>query len=1001
MYRLIEQDFSNHRALHKNRLPARAYFLPWENRQAALEGTVSSRVTNLNGVWQFRFFDNALLADLAVVKESAVSENGYVPIDLPCSWQFAGFGDFLYTDEAYPFPVDPPHIPAQNPTGVYKRTFEWDGEGQLILRLEGVESFCRVYANHMEIGFTKGSRLPAEFDLSPCLKKGSNELCLVVHQYCDGSYLEDQDMWWLGGVIRDVLLVKRPKAHVMDIQVDADFEPETREGLLSLRIRLSPGAEARVSLLDKAGNTLAQADAKERIDFCLPGIMPWSAEIPTLYTLLVEAGENGQATESVPIRIGFRRVEIKNGQLKINGVRVMLRGVNRHEFCPWKGRAISYERTREDLLLMKKHHINAVRTSHYPNNPFFYQLCDELGLYVMDECDLELHGFLIEGEPRRLMEDENWQPAFLDRAQRMVARDYNHPCVIMWSLGNESHSGKNIFAMYDLVKNMDPIRPIHYEGDMDYFGRMDVSSSMYSTLGLLMEIDEMEVDKPHIHCEFAHAMGNGPGSLLEYVDLMEASRRIQGYFVWEWRDHGVYGTDREGRVCYRHGGEFGEKDTSGKFCMDGLLASDSTPTPGFYAYAKAIEPLKVTDDGHPLGWLVKNRFDFKDTAGYKACWTLRRNGRVVKTACSEMPRIMPHDSACLPVPEEMTAHAEDQALWTLDLCMEDDGLLVGNHRVTLEAFPPQPYSPKAPPMYEQTSEGFKVNGRGFSFLLSFADGCIHRYQLDGKLLMNQGPRLDFFRAYIDNDCIMRREWEKLSMHNLQTVLKSARVYEETDSLRFVMEVSLGANARLWHAPHTIEYRVYGDGKVLVDIRGEFAGPFGENPRDEVPRIGTTSALPGSFDRVCYLAHGPGESYCDSKEQAPYDLYQSRVEEMSFPYECPQEQGNRTGCHFVALKDQDSHGIGFVSLAGRDMSCKTCSDYDLLMAAHRKDVPRRDEITVHFDLLNSGLGSASCGPGHLRPYVAKAIHFAFGFGITPFKGDHESAIRQTMDLLKKA
>lgn len=998
MYRLEQQDFSNHHALHKNRLPARAYFLPYEGREAALKGQ-SSRIESLSGTWQFRYVDNALLADQQAVAEPADSAHGYENMAVPMSWQYAGFGPFLYTDEAYPFPVDPPFIPSNNPTGIYKRGISWDGQDQLILRLEGVESFCRAYLNDHEVGFTKGSRMPSEFDLTPYAHKGDNRLCLVVHQYCDGSYLEDQDMWWLGGIIRDVLLLKRPEAKLNDLVLDVDYNATTQQGSLKVSAPASQQADSvTLELLNQAGQVVASAQASDgKAVLTVDKALPWNAEQPNLYTLLVSVRQGDEVTECIRQQVGFRRVEIKDGQLLVNGQRVMLRGVNRHEYCPEKGRAISYERTRKDLLLMKQHHINALRTAHYPNNPFVYELCNELGLYVMDECDLELHGFLIEGDPRRLMEDNSWQPAFLDRAERMVARDRNQPCIIMWSLGNESHSGKNVFAMYDHIKAMDSSRPIHYEGDMDFQGRMDVTSTMYSTIGLLAEMDGMAVNKPHILCEFAHAMGNGPGSFEEYVDTMENSRRIQGYFVWEWRDHGVKTVDENGTVYYRYGGEFGEKDTSGNFCMDGLLAADSTPTPGFYAYAKAIEPLKVTGTDKKA-WQVKNRFDFRDIQDVKVTWTLMRDGQVVQELTEDFPVIPPHETASLKVPQQLQDHVMDNALWTLEARMNDHHTLLGQHQAVLASYQPQAINVSGLPEMTDLPALIRVTGPHFSMHISKMDGRIKDYTVDGKTLLHQGPALDFFRAYIDNDRILRRDWEKLSLHNMETVLKSLEVQERENHLLVKAHLSLGAIARTWRAPHTVVYRIFADGRVLMDIQGEFAGPFGESPRDEVPRIGTTSKLPGRLQQVSYLAAGPGESYCDSKAQAPLNIYHPTVNEMNFPYECPQEQGNRTDCNFAVLKDGEGAGLAFVSLTGRDMSCKTCDDYDLLLARHAKDVPVRDEITVHFDQLNSGLGSASCGPGHLRPYMAKAIHFDFGFALAPVHKEPVNTAYQAMDLL---
>lgn len=983
MFSLAQQPFCDHRALHANRLPPRAHFLPFEDEPAALSGT-SGRVDNLSGDWAFRFFRYALDVTREVIVEEPCAENGYHPIRVPRSWQFAGCGEFLYTDEAYPFTLDPPFVPAENPTGVYKRCFVWDGGLSLTLRLEGVESFCSVYVNGSPVGFTKGSRLPAEFDLAPFLREGRNALCLVVHQYCDGSYLEDQDQWWLGGIIRDVLLISRPADRLENVILDADYDAGTGTGSLRIRASLIGQGSLIYRLLDASGTTALEGSAGADTALSLPGAVPWNAELPNLYTLLLSVLSGGSVQECVRQEIGFRRVEIRDGELLLNGRRIMMRGVNRHEFSPVDGRAVSYESTKADLEMMKRHHINAVRTAHYPDNPFFYDLCDRLGLYVIDECDLETHGFQIEKIPRRLAEDPEWRPAYLDRAQRTVHRDRNHACVVMWSLGNESFYGGNFHAMYDWIHREDPARPVHYEGEPDDRGRMDVTSSMYSPVGLLRELDAMQAGKPHILCEFGHAMGNGPGSLMEYTDMMEDSRRIQGYFVWEWRDHGVRAQGADGKVTYRYGGEFGEKDTSGNFCMDGLLLSDSTPTPGFFAYAKAIEPLHVTRFGEDA-WAIRNRFDFRDTASCRGEWVLRRNGDPVLERHQPLPVIAPRSVGAVPLPPDIRDFRTDNAHWTLSLTCFDGESVLGRAHHVLRAYRPVRMSLPPRPSCTETGAGYLVRGERFSFTLSKSDGRLRDYAFDGKTVMTEGPVLDFFRAYTDNDRNLRDEWQRLSVHNMRMTVKAITVEKGPQSLVLRVEGLYGAIARNWGAPVTLTYEAFGDGRVHVDVKGAFTGDFGTHPSQELPRIGTTSHVPGTLSQAAYLAYGPGESYCDSLQQADLDIYSTPVEAMNFPYERPQEHGNRTGCGFLTLSDGEGAGILFASLAPRDMSVKPWEDYDLFKASHAADLVKRDRLTVHFDLINAGLGSASCGPGRLRQYAAKAVPFRFSFAIAPFTG----------------
>lgn len=990
MFDLAKQDFCNQEALSFGRLPPRASFTPCESREAALQG-LSKRADCLSGDWDFRFFDRALDVTLDVVLENADAQNGYAPIPVPCSWQFAGYGAFLYTDESYPFPINPPFVPAENPTGVYKRYVFWDGEGRAFLRLEGVESFCRVYCNGQDLGFTKGSRLPAEFELTPSLKKGDNALCLVVHQHSDGSYLEDQDAWRLGGIIRDLYFIKRPQSYLEDLVVDADYDRESGCGLLRLRPKVAGKAGLWAWLLDAEGKPLIETALKGEARFQIPAVRPWNAEEPALYTLLVQVETEKGEVEWVRQDIGFRRVEISQGQLLLNGVRVILRGVNRHEFSPDRGRAISFERTEKDLLLMKRHHINAVRCSHYPNNPFFYELCDRLGLYVMDECDLETHGFEIEGAPKRLANDPSWQAAYLDRAQRMLARDRNHPSVILWSLGNESYFGRNFVAMQEYL-NREDTRPVHYEGDADFRHHLDLTSSMYSSLGLLQEIDLTQVNKPHILCEFAHAMGNGPGGLREYTDLMEASKRIQGYFVWEWRDHGVLSFDEKGQAYYRYGGEFGEKMTSGNFCMDGLLKADSQPTPGFEAYAKAIEPLRVIKQAES-GWLVRNRFDFRDTRNCRAFWRLFRDGQEIAAQTEALPLIAPHREGLLPLPPGLLPAEMDNALFTLELEMRDEQSLLGRAQRILRDFIPLPLARAKAPEYLEDTAGYLIKGRDFSLSLSKSDGVLRALSYQGQILMEEGPKIDFFRAYLDNDKPFKADWEALKLRQIQQTLLQAEVTSLEDRLQFRLKAILGAQSKRWTAPTEILYEVFADGQIRCHFSLDFEGELGESYAHALPRQGTSARLSGRFEKALYQAYGPGESYCDSLDQARMGIFTQDIDDMAFPYECPQESGNRTGCHFVSLVDQEGFGLSFATLSPGDMSVKRHTDEDLFLTAHHKDLPRRDNLTLHFDKFQTGLGSASCGPAPFKAYVAKAIPFTWDFAITPFVGDALAGARR--------
>lgn len=789
-------------------------------------------------------------------------------------------------------------------------------------------------------------------------------------------------MWWLGGLMRDVYLIRRKASGIQNLLLNADYCAQTGGGTLTLKAEVFGDGKLSYRLLDADGRCVGeQANAPESLTLFLPTVIPWNAEEPYLYTLLLSVtDESGAAVETVRQRVGFRRVEIKAGTLLLNGARIMLRGVNRHEYSAVNGRAVSYADTKADLLLMKKYHINAVRTSHYPNAPFFYDLCDKLGLYVMDECDLETHGFEIEGIPSLLVEDERWKNAYLDRARRTVMRDRNHACILMWSLGNESYWGSNFSAMYQYIKAQDPTRPVHYEGDRAG-DSSDVTSTMYSSIGLLQELDTSVKGKPHILCEFCHAMGNGPGSIAEYVEFMEHSQRIQGYFVWEWRDHGVKMVREDGTVCYRYGGEFGEDYNSGNFCMDGLLTSDNMPTPGFNAYAKAIEPLHVTMEEQARASLV-NRFAFRTLKDVLAVWTLRCDGEPVAQEEETLPPIVPQGRMALCAPGDLLKLAEQvsgHATLTLECRRGEEEL--GWGACVVKRYQPVCAITRGKLSVEEKAERLLVRGEGFSLAVSKTDGRLKDYRVQNRLLLIDGPMLDFFRAYIDNDRIPQKLWEKKNLHSMSVTVTDVRWDELQDSILISVGARIGANARNWRVLTKIEYRIFADGVLKVRFFGRFEGNFGTGYLQEVPRVGTTLSVPAAFERALYLGCGPDETYVDSRHNSRKDVFTSTVSSMSFAYECPQDSGNRTDTELLALYDGQA-GIAFASLVPKDVSVHTCTAKDLWKAAHHVDLPVREELEVHIDQINSGLGSGSCGPQHMCGYMAQTIPFDFDYAIVP-------------------
>ncbi|MET3808239.1 beta-galactosidase [Nakamurella sp. UYEF19] len=624
----------------------------------------------LDGDWRFHFSPDE--AGLAVdFQEPDHDDSMWDLLRVPSVWQLAGlpekpcYSPPAYTNVIYPFPVDPPHVPDANPTGEYRVTLtvpeSWPA-GRRVLRFEGVDSHATVWLNGVMLGWSTGSRLAAEFDATDALRPGTNVLAVRVRQWSAASYLEDQDMWWVSGIFRSVLLLCRPTGAPSDVFVHADFDAATGTGTLTVDATDASGAPI-AGRLDFPGLGLVGVDAA--MVHSLPGVSPWTAEAPVLHdgTLTTDA-------EVIPLRVGFRRVELRDGLLQVNGAPLLLRGVNRHEWHPETGRTISVETMRQDIALMKQHNINAVRTSHYPPDRRFLDLCDEWGLWVVDECDLETHGFSFcdwRGNPS---DEPMWEPALLDRMQRTVERDKNHPSIILWSLGNESGVGRNLAAMARWVKSRDSSRLVHYEGDFDS-GYVDVYSRMYADvpevqqIGLLTETaagtDELDAHRrslPFLLCEYAHAMGNGPGGLTEYQDLFDTHPRLQGGFVWEWLDQAITARNADGDDYFAYGGDFGEPVHDGNFITDGLLFPDRTPSPGLLEYKKVIAPVKLTIDPQARTVLVDNGYDFLDTSGLTLTWLVQDSGIEVGGGALTMPLAAAGASAAIGWPAELVAAAE-------------------------------------------------------------------------------------------------------------------------------------------------------------------------------------------------------------------------------------------------------------------------------------------------------------------------------------------------------
>ncbi|WP_017621945.1 glycoside hydrolase family 2 TIM barrel-domain containing protein [Nocardiopsis chromatogenes] len=958
--------------------------------------TTDAPSVGLTGTWRFRlhpraeegtdgFEEPGYEETVAPGAASATEGPAWCDLPVPSHWQMHGHGAPAYTNVVYPFPVDPPYVPDENPTGDYRRGFdlprEWP-DGPAVLRFEGVDSCFRVWLNGTELGFATGSRLATEFDVGHLLRPGRNTLAVRVHQWSAASYLEDQDMWWLSGIFRDVALIARPEDGVADLAVHAAYDAETGTGTLRVDV---DGAAGAVVSVPELGLEEAEAGVEHRVG----AVEPWSAEAPRLYELEVRT-----PGERVRTRVGFRTVELSGGRIRVNGRPLLLRGVNRHEWHPDHGRAVPPETMREDVLLMKRHNINAVRTSHYPPHPDFLDLCDELGLWVIDECDLETHGFELLGWKGNPSDDPRWREAYLDRIRRTVARDRNHPSVIMWSLGNEAGTGRNLEAMAAWVRGNDPSRLVHYEGDRDS-RYVDVYSRMYAPHAEVEQIgagEEAPTDGPgadahrralpFIQCEYGHAMGTGPGGLEEYQRLFERYDRLQGGFIWEWIDHGIRREEADGTEWFAYGGDFGEPLHDENFVADGLLLPDRTPSPGLAAYAKTIEPVRVVPDPAKGTVAIANTWDFRDTSGLEFRWWVSEGSvfgppSVVPGAGRlDVPVLAPGETAEVPLPAlpEGAGNGESWITVSVTLAKDEPWAEAGHELAWGQArvgeAPEAAHTP-APVASSGTGESVPRIGPGeidarTGDLLSIGD-------------VRVGPlAVDLWRAPTDNDVArhgvsVERGWRAAGLHRLTSRLVSL----DWEGNEFVVRKRVAPAAQGFGM--RVAYR-WGtaDGRLLLTVEGEAEGEW----PGPLPRFGVHMTLPETLDQVEWFGGGPGEAYRDVAQAARVGRYSDTVDGLQTPYLRPQENGNRVDARWLQLRGAEGRGLRIEGAPVFDFAARRWDTAALDAAAHTHELEPDERVHLYLDAEHQGIGTASCGPETLAQHRLEAGNHVLRLAFTP-------------------
>ncbi len=999
------------------KLPPRSTNPVWE------EGTRLS----LDGEWDFHLAKTPVDAAKFVDAPSKWDR-----IRVPGNWQMQGFWDKPhYTNVQMPFPEETPFVPSANPTGVYRRTFQlprgWKGR-RVVLHFGGADNTLLVFLNGQSVGLSKDSRTPAEFDVTKFLRAGRNELTTLVIKWSDSTFIEDQDHWWLSGLHREVFLYATAPVHIADVSARTGLTDDLSSGTLDLSVSVNypgdpeQGCTVEARLLDAAGkavwkkplSAIVPADPKARgswprhlahISATVPKVNPWSAESPYLYTLEVTL-KTAAGLERTTRRIGFRRVEIRGFDLLINGRRVMMKGVNRHDHDDTTGKAVSRERMLEDILTMKRFNFNAVRTSHYPNDPQFLDLCDEYGLYVIDEANIESHAY-----SQTICRNQRYAGAFLDRVMNMVERDKNHPSIIIWSLGNESGFGPNHTAAAGWLRQTDPTRPIQYEGalwgpDVDKnpnreiewddqpYGT-DIVCPMYPAIDRIKDfVANTKVPRPLILCEYSHAMGNSNGSLSDYWDAFESTPGLQGGFIWEWLDHGIRQKDLKGRDYWVYGGDFGDTPHDANFVCDGLVWPDRTPHSAMWECKKVQQPVSVEGVNLKVGKIrIRNKQDFTTLGWLRGTWEVTANGTVVQSGKLPTLKTAPGESETLTLPlRQPTLSPGEEAFLTVRfVATSDTPWCEAGFEIAWDQFPlPAKITPAkkslstASPTLDHHDGTFTITAGHLIATASEEVGTITSLRWKGTEFLLRGPQLSVWRAATDNDGIkawtgqdskVLGKWRAAGLPELHLEPSSMAAHQQRDGSVKISFQTIGEcpGGRIVHE-HSYVFSS-ADGITVENF-------FTCDPTlPELPRLGVILALRPGFENLAWFGRGPHENYCDRKRGAAVGLYQGTVADQYVPYIVPQEHGNKTDVRWLSLADAKGTAIRFAATDRLlEASASHFTAADLHAATHTIDLTPREEVIVSLDYAQRGLGTASCGPDTLAQYLIPAGEYQFGYQI---------------------
>lgn len=1008
---IVPRYYENLSVLHENTMPARAYYIPASRRMDNLveHREESDRMQLLNGTWKFQYFNSIYDIQDSFFEKNYDTEN-FDEIQVPSVWQMAGYDTHQYTNIRYPFPFDPPYVPQDIPCGAYVHTFEYSRDEKApksFLNFEGVDSCFYVWINGSYIGYSQVSHMTSEFDVTDVLQDGTNTVAVLVMKWCDGSYLEDQDKFRMSGIFRDVYILKRPKQAISDYHIKTRIEDMLAK--VEIEMKFYSPLNVKISIEDRNGAVVALGSIAEEGKAVLEIASPelWNTENPYLYKLILET-EN----EVIVDHIALRKIEIKDQVIYLNGQKIKFRGVNRHDSDPVTGFTINTEQITTDLTLMKQHNFNAIRSSHYPNAPFFYEICDKYGFMVIDEADIEAHGpFMIYRKEdtdynrfkrwnEKIADDPVWEEAIVDRVKLMVERDKNRFCIVMWSMGNESAYGCNFEKALEWTKNFDPDRITQYESaryrnyDETYdYSNLDVYSRMYPALSEIQEYLDKDGSKPFLLVEYCHSMGNGPGDFEDYFQMIQDNDKMCGGFVWEWCDHAIaHGTAENGKTIYAYGGDHGEEIHDGNFCMDGLVYPDRTVHTGLLEYKNVYRPARVISYNKESGELVlHNYMDFDDLKDYvKISYELTQDGLVISKGILPEFSVAPHGEGKtnlkINVPENGKCYLKLIYHLKKELPLLDEDHILGFDEIEVSKEDTkcklaekwlQKTAVDSELQVNENDTQIHIKGREFAYTIDKRTALFTEMKFAGREYLNHPMELNIWRAPTDNDMYIKSEWKKAHYDKAYTRAYTTEVVQGKYGVKITSHASVVAETVQKILDVTITWKIEAAGKIDADIAVTKDDEF-----PDLPRFGVRMFLDKKLSAARYFGMGPQESYCDKHQAASHGLYRADVGDLHEDYIRPQENGSHYDCEYVELNNS-RYGIVASAEKAFSFNASYYTQEELEKKTHNYELIESDSVVFCVDYALNGIGSNSCGPVVLDQYRFDDVLFRFQFTLIPY------------------